>query len=311
MEQFFQRLKTTPEQIDFNETIETIDQYYDFQPTSFQNGPLSNGVNENNGSCKIFAFAKLHDLSDALTLHCFGDYYRKEVLQHPGETNHQNIRQFLKTGGSAISFEQMPLSLKAVDLFKDKAKDWDMRDHVKALSDDIGSLIISKLPLTPSMTVLDFGAGTGLISSHIVSKVKKITAIDISQAMLDNLSAKPELQTKVDIVCQDILKTPLNEQFDVIVSAMAMHHVEDINALIKTFAAHLNDSGYIALADLDSEDGQFHPRGTEGVYHFGFDRQSLKEAFEQQGFHQLEFVTAHTIDKEGTPYTIFLLTSQM
>jgi len=195
------------------------------------------------------------------------------------------------------------------DLFEEKADDWDMRDHVRALSDAIGSAIFSKIHFTETMNVMDFGAGTGLISSHIVSKVNKITAVDVSIAMLDQLVSKPELQGKVEAVCQDITIEPINLQFDVIVSAMAMHHVKDTDNLTKVLGSHLKANGQIGLADLDSEDGNFHPENTEGVYHDGFERQELKNLFEKNGFKDIEFVTAHIIDKAGKPYPIFLLTA--
>lgn len=196
-----------------------------------------------------------------------------------------------------------------IDLFGEKANDWDMRDHVKALSDAVGSEILSRIHFTDTMTVMDFGAGTGLISSHIVSKVNKITAVDVSKSMLDQLVRKPELRGKVEALCQDITLEPLNLQFDVIVSAMTMHHVKDTDNLTKVLGSHLKSNGQIALADLDSEDGNFHPENTEGVYHDGFDRQELKNLFEKNGFKDVEFFTAHTIDKVGKFYPIFLLTA--
>ena len=57
----------------------------------------------------IFAFAKLHDLTEQQTLHCFGDYYRVDVLQNRDGDNHQNIRHFMKTGWAAINILGMPL----------------------------------------------------------------------------------------------------------------------------------------------------------------------------------------------------------
>ena len=88
-----------------------------------------------------------------------------------------------------------------------------------------------------------------------------------------------------------------------------MHHVEDTEHLIKTFALHLNPNGKIALADLDTEDGSFHPEDIEGVYHHGFDRDALRAILEQNGFADIEFVTAHTVNKEGKDYPIFLVTA--
>lgn len=156
---------------------------------------------------------------------------------------------------------------------------------------------------------MDFGAGTGLITSRVFPYVKNIMAVDVSQAMLDQLVSKPELQGKVEAVCQDIIEQPLKQKFDLIMSAMAMHHVEDTKLLIKIFADHLKPNAKVALADLDFEDGTFHPEDIEGVYHNGFDRDNLKNILEQNGFKDIKFVTAHTVNKEDKSYPIFLVTA--
>ncbi len=90
-----------------------IDLSYNFKPSAFLNGETANEENQNNGSCKIFAFAKKHQLDVAQTLACFGRYYREDVLQHPGNTDHQNIRNFMKTGWAGIQFASEPLTAKA------------------------------------------------------------------------------------------------------------------------------------------------------------------------------------------------------
>jgi len=109
---YLNKLKTTPESISFDETISTIDEHYDFTPSAFSNGEIKNKANENNGSCKIFFFAKQQQLSEELTLHCFGDYYRKDVLQNPNADDHQNIRNFITSGWSALSFDSSALKVK-------------------------------------------------------------------------------------------------------------------------------------------------------------------------------------------------------
>ncbi|MBF0351094.1 MAG: class I SAM-dependent methyltransferase [SAR324 cluster bacterium] len=195
------------------------------------------------------------------------------------------------------------------DLFKDKARDWDAEERPRLLSAAIGSAILQNVRLHDQMRVLDFGAGTGLISSHVAPHVKKIIAVDISAAMLERLAAKPELQGKVDIVCQDITDKPLNEKFDLIMSAMAMHHVKDTSKLIQRFAEHSNKGALIALADLDKEDGSFHPKDAEGIFHFGFDRNELQTLLGQHGFSQIQFFTSHTVTKDGENFPIFLVTA--
>ncbi|MDI1304059.1 MAG: HopJ type III effector protein [bacterium] len=102
---FLEKLKQTPEAIAFTETIATIEENYTFTPTTFQNGSQINAAGENSGSCKLFAFSKLQNLTEAETLSCFGAYYYDDVLKNPAGTDHQNIRNFMKTGWNGIQFE--------------------------------------------------------------------------------------------------------------------------------------------------------------------------------------------------------------
>lgn len=99
------KIKNTTEEVSFQEVIAYIDENYTFTPTKFTNGEVVNEENQNNGSCKIFSFAKKQGLSVEQTLHLFGDYYRVDVLQHPENEDHQNIRNFIKFGWEGISFE--------------------------------------------------------------------------------------------------------------------------------------------------------------------------------------------------------------
>lgn len=110
---FLEKLKQTPNAITFTETIAVIEKNYDFTPTTFDNGTQHNATGENSGSCKLFAFAKLQNLSQAETLACFGAYFFEEVLGDPEGTNHQNIRNFMKTGWDGIRFEGEALTLKS------------------------------------------------------------------------------------------------------------------------------------------------------------------------------------------------------
>ena len=98
--------------VSFIETIAIISANYDYQPTAFQNGLGENAIAQNEGSCKIFAFAKLHELTEIQTLSLFGEYYRVDVLQNPDAKDHQNIRQFMQHGWIGIIFDGV--ALKAI-----------------------------------------------------------------------------------------------------------------------------------------------------------------------------------------------------
>jgi hypothetical protein len=112
LETYITQLKQFPKTIAFTETIATIEEDYVFTPTAFQNGSQHNAAGENSGSCKLFAFAKLHRLSKEETLACFGSYYFEDVLKNPEGNDHQNIRNFIKTGWDGIHFEGEVLDSK-------------------------------------------------------------------------------------------------------------------------------------------------------------------------------------------------------
>ena len=109
MKRFIENIKNNPESIDFKELMDLIDSNYSFKETAFTNGDLINEAGQNSGSCKLFAFAKLHGLSKEQTLVCFGSYYRDDVLKDLKGDNHQNIRNFMKSGWDGIKFEGEPL----------------------------------------------------------------------------------------------------------------------------------------------------------------------------------------------------------
>ena len=106
---FFNKLNNTPGEIEFTDTMAVVEANYTFSETKFTNGDTINESGENSGSCKLFAFAQMNDLSIEQTLACFGTYYRKDVLEHPDATDHQNIRNFITHGWAGITFEGQAL----------------------------------------------------------------------------------------------------------------------------------------------------------------------------------------------------------
>jgi hypothetical protein len=109
---FLQQLNKAPETINFGDTMATIEAAYEFTATGFRNGDLHNAAGQNSGSCKLFAFAQLQQLTEAQTLACFGNYYRQDVLANPDGVDHQNIRNFMRSGWAGIEFDAQPLSNK-------------------------------------------------------------------------------------------------------------------------------------------------------------------------------------------------------
>ena len=114
LHQFLEMIKTG-QKVSFEQTMRIIDEHYLFTPTKFENGLgdeiVINQAETNSGSCKIFAFARLHGLDQQQTLELFGDYYHIEVMNDPAGSSHANIRHFKKYGWAGIKMTENPLRL--------------------------------------------------------------------------------------------------------------------------------------------------------------------------------------------------------
>jgi hypothetical protein len=97
--------------IAFGDVITFIETYYQHRPTAFKNGDAYNQATQNQGSAKVFSFAKINNLSKEDTLFLFAEHYQS-VLANPGATDHQNIRQFIANGWPGIVFEGEALTAK-------------------------------------------------------------------------------------------------------------------------------------------------------------------------------------------------------
>ena len=198
---------------------------------------------------------------------------------------------------------------KKEDLFAHKSKSWDMNSKRVQNAKGIAELIVKNIKLNKSMELMDFGAGTGLLSYFVAPYVKKIVAVDNSPSMLKEFEAKcDEFVCETEVIEKDLSAETLERKFDGIISSMTIHHLDDTIALFRKFYAMLDDGGFIAIADLDAEDGSFHSDNT-GVYHYGFDREALQLIAEEAGFKDVKFDLASTIAKPHRTFTVFLMTA--
>lgn len=106
---FLEQVKQQETTIEFEQVMQVIQDNYQYQPTQFTNGELVNESGTNEGSCKIFYFAQINELSAQQTLACFGRYYRNDVLANPSGNDHGNIRNFMQTGWQGIEFTSVAL----------------------------------------------------------------------------------------------------------------------------------------------------------------------------------------------------------
>ncbi len=192
--------------------------------------------------------------------------------------------------------------------FDTAARDWDQRPMSQQLV-VVPERLLAQLPLLASDHVLDFGAGTGLLSTAIAPKVAQVTALDMSAAMLQVLDEKG--LANITTHHGDIFDG-LPGYYHAVVSCMALHHVADTAALLRAFAAALHHGGCIALVDLYQEDGSFHgDNAAKGVQHLGFVPDHLQAQAEQAGFVDIAFSDIlHVQQSNGRTYPLFLMTGR-
>ena len=103
--------KLNNNEIIFADVLAFIDDNYNYTPTAFTNGNQENAIDQNQGSAKVLAFAKLNDYTENDTLKLFAEHY-KAVIKTPNGTDHNNIRQFIQNGWNGVSFENDVLTKK-------------------------------------------------------------------------------------------------------------------------------------------------------------------------------------------------------
>lgn len=107
---FINQLDLNAEQVSFEQVMQIISENYSYLPATFNNGDLLNEAGTNEGSCKIFYFAKLNKLTEQQTLACFGRFYREDVVNNPQGNDHGNIRNFMQSGWSKVEFNSVALT---------------------------------------------------------------------------------------------------------------------------------------------------------------------------------------------------------
>lgn len=194
-----------------------------------------------------------------------------------------------------------------------KAAEWDQNPIVWDRADAIANEIKRLIPLKKQMTALEFGAGTGVTSFILRGSLKEITLMDNSLEMIKVMNNKikasgaENLKTLNFNLEESDLK---DKKFDFIFNQMVLHHISDIENIFRKFYNLLNPGGFLAIADLYTEDGSFHGEGFSG--HNGFDIEKLSASIKKQGYTDISHRKCYTINKKVSetvtkPFDVFLI----
>jgi ubiquinone/menaquinone biosynthesis C-methylase UbiE len=198
--------------------------------------------------------------------------------------------------------------------FDTAAATWDLEpgkvDEARRLAD----AITTRLALTGRERLLEYGAGTGLVSLALVPHIGSVTLADSSEGMRRVSAEKVArgiLPTGTRVWDLDLESGNIpEERFDLVVASLVLHHVHDIPMVLSGFRDLLEPGGHVAIADLDTEDGSFHAHLHDFDGHPGFDRHQLTQWLAQCGFEDVSVGDFTTIDKDGTSFPVFLATAR-
>ena len=187
-----------------------------------------------------------------------------------------------------------------VKRFDDAAADWEEKPQRVALARKVAEAIRQAIPLARTMQVLEYGCGTGMVSRSLSPHVAKIMAVDTSPRMLEVLRRKAgeEKIGNIETLAHDLTRHPLPElNFDLVLSSMTLHHIPEVEPLLHRFFATLKSGGYLAVADLVTEDGSFH-EDNSGVAHHGINPEAVRAIMTKNGGQDIGVQEIHIIEKQ-------------
>ena len=187
--------------------------------------------------------------------------------------------------------------------FNHKAETFDSPKNI-FLANLVCQAVEKQIALLLDKEILDFGGGTGLLALPLAKQAKSVTLVDISEKMLEQARLKAEQQDikNIQILEQDLLANPLEQQFDLIVVSRVLHHMPDLDATLAMFYHHLRENGQVLIADFVKTD----------TNHHGFDLAELETKLAQFGFSSIDSQILYSAEElfQGNYSELFLTVAQ-
>ena len=187
--------------------------------------------------------------------------------------------------------------------FNHKAETFDSPKNI-FLANLVCQAVEKQIDLLSDKEILDFGGGTGLLTLPLAKQAKSVTLVDISEKMLEQARLKAEQQAikNIQFLEQDLLKNPMEQEFDLIVVSRVLHHIPDLDEALSLFHQHLKEDGQLLLADFTK---------TEANHH-GFDLAELEKQLIEHGFSSVHSQILYSAEDlfQGNYSELFLTVAQ-
>ena len=171
--------------------------------------------------------------------------------------------------------------------------------------------------------VLEIGCGTGILSFLIAPHVERVVAIDAAEGMIDVLKQKLEREGAPKNILpiavlledpEDPILPPADiskpdgprQKFDLITSHLVLHHIPELDVVLKTMYGCLAPGGKVMLTDFQNwgpEAKRFHAESKlDGVARHGIEVKEMTAAMEAAGFSNVSVSPHWNMDKSCEKY---------
>ena len=205
----------------------------------------------------------------------------------------------------------MNLGADSSKYFDDRAHDFDTpkrQARAKVIADTLKQTILPEY-----ITAMEFGCGTGLVGMELVNEFDSILFVDTSREMIKKLQQKIAMIPSAKAQQIDLTREPLEQQFDYIFSSMVLHHITDIENILRVLQSRLRPGGMLALVDLNPVDVLFHSEDPDFAGHHGFAQSEMAQWLAEAGFADIRTETFFEDIREmacgDVPYSLFLATA--
>jgi len=199
--------------------------------------------------------------------------------------------------------------------FDQKAATWDDNPQRVSRANSIADSLAKTIDLSKITNAMEYGSGTGLLSFALANRLSHIELMDESAGMTKVAAQKCHEAgiNHLSPIQYDLLNQPLPQsRYDLIFILLTLHHIQNTEQILKKFYQLLNPGGYLAIIDLEQEDGSFHEHHNH--FHNGFERTNLESKLRFNNLKTVSYEVCYELERDydngKQKYPLFILVSQ-